>query len=295
MKYILITFEPYAKKIGIDEVLQVLREYNPEIIWEFSKEGKYVIKLNTNKNIYDVAQIIRKIEYVSHISEIVHITSDRNPEKIASYLRQLLQDLIKCWGQGTFKVIVKRVDKSYPITSIELGKLLAQKLIDIANPDLENPRYILYVEVRDKCILIGYSINDVFWKGKKAIPMEFISRIVGIVEKPQMMYEVMDLIQLSHALGLEIRILGTDETQLLVEKALKKLALTQDVVKVKVYKSIDEIFQGIDIPITLSQYAVKNEEDLIELAKNIFNSGKVIGFVLGNEYEDVSLELRRRC
>jgi hypothetical protein len=59
----------------------------------------------------------------------------------------------------------------------------------------------------------------------------------------------------------------------------------------KIVKLVDEALEGIDIPITLSFCAKDNERKLIEVLMN--SREKKIGFILGNEYRDVLIELIR--
>jgi hypothetical protein len=100
----------------------------------------------------------------------------------------------------------------------------------------------------------------------------------------------MDLLQLSHALGVELRLI-TD--QRLIDRAYRALRLGS-LPNVKVVKPEDALV-GIDVPIVLSMHAKDNERRLIEVSRDAFRGNLRIGLILGNEYDDVSLNLRKEA
>jgi adenylyl- and sulfurtransferase ThiI len=71
---------------------------------------------------------------------------ERDLNKLMEVAKGILTGLIH---GGTFKVIVRRMDKRYPMTSVELAKVLGKYLAQFATADLEDPDYYIYVEVRD--------------------------------------------------------------------------------------------------------------------------------------------------
>lgn len=289
---ILVTLEPYAKVESIEEVLRQFR-YGYRVISEFSRKGKYLLEVENYDSIDGVLSSLRSINEISHIVIIRYILNTDRISDVVLKCRELLNELVSIQGLNTFKVIVKRMFKKYPLTSIELAKIIGQELSEIAIPSLENPRYIIYIEVYEGKYLIGYSTNELYFKYRKTIPKEWVDRIIGIVENPKTLYEVMDLIQLSHALNVELRIVTQNSK--LIDLAFEKLHLDKDKVKVKIYNDVKDALQNIDYTIVLTQYATHNEEELISIMDSIYSSGKVIGFVLGNEYDDVSLKARRLC
>ncbi len=254
-----------------------------------------IVEWGRNKAIIDVGNCggdviskVRELDYVSHVS-IIHGVIDRDLDKLKAVCRELLMKLVG-GGGGTFKVIVRRIDKRFPMTSVELARELGNYLSQFATPDLENPRYYIYVEVREDSFIVGYSTSELFSKRRDSIPMDWVNRVVGVVDGPRGVYEAMDLIQLSHALNLELRLITNP---LILERAYKALGLNP-LPRVKVVPQ-ENALDGIDVPIVLSMHARDNERRLIEVARELRNTNAVIGFVLGNEYDDVSLSLRRRA
>lgn len=57
---------------------------------------------------------------------------------------------------GTFKVVARRADKRYPMTSMEINQELGARLLE-SNPnlkvDIHHPQHVLNVEIRDVCYL----------------------------------------------------------------------------------------------------------------------------------------------
>lgn len=277
---VIVTFEPSIRDL---KPYDLLMNINCGEVVEWGR-NKAIVDIGNCEN---ALSKIRDLDYVSHVS-IVHRIINRELDKLKEECKELLLNLTK--DGGTFKVVVRRIDKKFPMTSIELAKYLGEYLSHFAVPDLENPRYYIYVEVREDSFLLGYSTSDLFNKRRESIPMEWVSKVVGIVEGPREVYETMDLIQLSHAFGVEIRLITNP---LLLERAYKALRINR-IPNVKAV-NLDNALNGVDIPIVLSMYAKDNEKKLIEIAHEALKKKAVIGFILGNEYDDVSLNLRRKA
>ncbi len=279
---VLVTFEPYARSISPYDLLSRI-SCGQVIEWG---RNKCIVDLSGCGS--DALSILRDINYVAHLSIIDQVIS-RDLNALFAVTKEVLLSLINNKDR-TFKVIVRRMDKKYPMTSIELAKKLGEYLAQFAKADLEDPDYIIYVEVREDSFIVAHSTRELFRKRREAIPADWVDRVVGIVEGPREVYETMDLIQLSHALGIEVRLITSP---LLIDRALKALRLSS-LPRVKVV-DVDDALNGIDIPIVLSMHANYNERKLIEVSREALSKGLRIGLILGNEYDDVSLGLRSRA
>ena len=86
------------------------------------------------------------------------------------YISDVLKDLIKEKNFKTFKVVTKRSDKSYPITSMEVSKKLGGVVLknkkDIT-VDVHNPEVIIDVEIRFKKAYIYFESE----KGLRGYPI----------------------------------------------------------------------------------------------------------------------------
>lgn len=279
---VLITLEPFARNVSPYDLLSRIN-------------CGQVIEWGRNRCIIDLGDCgsnalasLRAVNYVAHVS-IIDKVINRDLDALFTAAKDVLMSLVGDGG-GTFKVVVKRMDKNYPMTSVELAKKLGEYLARFARADLEDPDYIIYIEVRDDYFLIAHSTRDLFRKRREAIPTDWVNRVVGIVEGPREVYEAMDLVQLSHALGIELRLITSP---LLIDRALRALRLGS-MPRVRVV-DVDEALRDIDVPIVLSMHANYNERKLIEVSREAFSRGLRIGLILGNEYEDVSLGLRSRA
>jgi hypothetical protein len=223
---------------------------------------------------------------VSHIVLISgRLPRDLGELRIRS--RELLLRILKVHGDGTFRVVVKRIDKGFPMSSVELGKLLGRELAAVARPNLEDPDYYIYVEIREGSFLLGYALRDWFRKPRRSIPREWVDRLVLVVEGTRSRYEVMDIIQLGRAWGMEVRLI-TDPS--LVKSACEALGIGEPR-NIRVV-DLDNALDGIDVPIVLSMHASSNEEELIKVASG--SRGR-LGLIAGGEESDVSMELRSRA
>ncbi len=281
---VLVTLEPYARGINPYELILAI---GCGEVKEILAKGKLILDLTNCDE--EAIRRLRNVEYVAHIS-IVYKVVRGGLQELIDACRELLERLNKEMP-GSFKVIARRIDKGFPMTSLELAKRVGQALSEYAPANLEDPDYYIYIEVREGHFLIAYSTRELYAKRRKAIPREWVEKVIAIVEGPREVYETMDLIQLSHAFGIEIRLMTSE---LNLERAYRALRLNP-LPTVKLVKSHDEALSGIDVPIVLSMHARHNEERLIEIVKDAFKRNLRIGLILGNEYEDVSLELRRKA
>lgn len=281
----LLFFEPYSRRSCLKQVVEVLRHHgvNVTIVRDWSLRA--LIDVEKLEALYS---IVKDVECVSRIAIVHTIVDDRSIDSIVSAALSLVGDVFE--GRRV-SIDVRRWDKGYQLTSIEIARRVArailQKGIAEPNPYERNNTVIIGID-RDR-VYIAYSI-EALQKHRESIPLTVVQRIVAIVDRPQTQYEIMDVIQLARAIGFELRLYrpNIDEYQ----RVLKILNIDTPA-NVHVLNNLDSAFRGIDIAIALSFYARDNEAKLIKILKSSDN--RVIGFVLGNEYSDVSEELRSRC
>ena len=113
--------------------------------------GRMFLKFDDNK--YD--EVIEKLKTVFGIHEIVpaYIMNSKDIEDIKNNLIEVL----KKEKFNTFKVEVKRSDKTYPIDGMKLRKVFGShilKNIDNIKVDVNTPDIVITVEIRQKEVLI---------------------------------------------------------------------------------------------------------------------------------------------
>ena len=102
----------------------------------------------------DYHPIIERLQEVSGIQglSLVHKTTDRDIENI----KNVSLELIKQEEGKTFKVKVKRSDKTYPLISDQITRLVAGHILRNTElrVDVHNPDILLSIEVRDEAAYI---------------------------------------------------------------------------------------------------------------------------------------------
>ncbi|HIP57648.1 MAG TPA: hypothetical protein EYH02_06280 [Ignisphaera aggregans] len=281
----LLFFEPYSRGSCLNQVVETLRSYgvNVTVLKDWSLRA--LIDVERMEVLYDV---VRDVECVSRIAIVHTVISDRSIDNVVDAALSLIRDVFP----GVRVLIdVRRWDKSYELTSVEIARRIARAVIQkgVAEPDPHERNNVIIVGIDKDYVYIAYSI-EALQKHKASIPLTVVRRVVAIVDRLQTQYEIMDVIQLARAIGFELRLYkpNADEYQ----RVLKILNIDTPS-NVRVLDDLDSVFKGIDIAIALSFYARENEAKLIKILKS--SNSRVIGFVLGNEYSDVSEELRSRC
>ncbi len=283
---LLLSYQPYAGKGGTAEVIRALRERGYKV--KLLREWHLRALIETNgRAIY----LLNKMSHVSRIVIVHAVLESRDPETLKGVARKVLESL--CERYRSFKVEVRRWDKTYPLTSMELARTIGRELASLGmlEPDLENPELTLFIGIDKDSAIVGYTTHDLV-KKTKAMPSEISDSFVAIVDRPRMLYEIMDLVQLSRALNIEIRILGDKRAFKLLSRALKILELKEEDTRVSLipWEGRERAFKDLESVVVLTPYAEMNEEELVKFVKRA--QGKV-GLLLGNEFEDVSLELRK--
>ena len=133
------TLNDRIKKVFQDEVL---------INYDF---GRMFIKpLNNN-----FEEVTKKLQTIFGIHEIV--VAYKFQEKEIEVIKANLLSLLKEKNFKTFKIEVKRSDKSYPFDGMELRKIfgghILKNIVDI-KVDIHNPDIIVNIEIRQKEVLI---------------------------------------------------------------------------------------------------------------------------------------------
>ncbi len=292
----IVTLEPYAKRISWDILyrdFRLLGFKDVEILKDLSREGEIVVRVE-GVDYVTFSVYARALHYVSHIFELVYVLHDiYSIDMLKKLSRELLSSLVERYSVKTFRVTVKRVSKHYPLTSVELAKEVGSELSSICKVDLERADCHIYLEVRRDVVLIGYSLGRYVSKVRECVPMDVIDRLIVVVDDPQTLYEVMDLVQVSRALRIKLRIFDRrGRAQDLTRLALKKLGLNLSPETVSICGNVEMCLRGCDIIIVLSQYASLGETFLLEVAGRILSRGRSLCLVLGNELYDPEMDIR---
>ncbi len=138
----------YFLKILNNNIKFVLKDSN--IYYDYGR-----MFIETNNNNYD--EIINKLQNIFGIHEIV--LAYKSLERDINDIKNNLLEVINDKEFKTFKVEVKRSDKSYPIDGMELRKIFGSHILknkDNIKVDVNNPDIVINVEIRLKEILIYF-------------------------------------------------------------------------------------------------------------------------------------------
>lgn len=116
------------------------------------KRDRMYIELSPEADINEIIQRLSKVYGIKSISPVIKI--DKNEEKINQLAIQLSHDFEK---GSTFKVDVKRVDKSFRLDTYELQRQVGGAILKENNNitvNVKNPDYEIKIEVRMDAIYI---------------------------------------------------------------------------------------------------------------------------------------------
>ena len=134
-------------KDNVKRALIPLRGYHVK-----GKRDRMYIELSPEADINEIIQRLSKVYGIKSISPVIKI--DKNEEKINQSAIQLSHDFEK---GSTFKVDVKRVDKSFRLDTYELQRQVGGAILKENNNitvNVKNPDYEIKIEVRMDTIYI---------------------------------------------------------------------------------------------------------------------------------------------
>ncbi|KEI47210.1 thiamine biosynthesis protein ThiI [Staphylococcus epidermidis UC7032] len=134
-------------KDNVKRALIPLRGYHVK-----GKRDRMYIELSPEADINEIIQRLSKVYGIKSISPVIKI--DKNEEKINQSAIQFSQDFVK---GSTFKVDVKRVDKSFRLDTYELQRQVGGAILKENNNitvNVKNPDYEIKIEVRMDAIYI---------------------------------------------------------------------------------------------------------------------------------------------
>ena len=139
--------KPYFERVLLERVRGVLTSYeNTESKWN---DGLMIVKIPKEIDREDVIRRVSKVFGVASVSPAVE--AEKDIEKIGEAAAEFMMELIEKEGIKTFKVKGKRADKTFPIQSPEIGRIVGAKILKtckVLSVDVHNPDCELYVDVR---------------------------------------------------------------------------------------------------------------------------------------------------
>ena len=134
---------PFFERILANNVRVLLNRYIHNVS---RKYGRIVCKIKNEDYLDKIIEKLKKVPGIAYFSPA--IKSELNIEQIKESLLNILQNK----KFNTFKVITKRSNKMFPMTSIEVNKILGEYIVNSLNKkvNLISPDIKLYVEICEK-------------------------------------------------------------------------------------------------------------------------------------------------
>nr|WP_315022200.1 tRNA uracil 4-sulfurtransferase ThiI [uncultured Aminipila sp.] len=139
--------KPYFERMLVERIKKMLKKYDGVEV----KRHEGLIFVRTDKNLPkgEIVGQISKVFGVASISPAVEVETDI--DKIGEAAVKVMLELIEEKGVQTFKVEAKRADKTFPIQSPEIGRIIGAKILigcKVLKVDVHNPECLLFVDVR---------------------------------------------------------------------------------------------------------------------------------------------------
>ena len=286
---ILLLFQPFSRGLCLDYVADVAKNRFGLVVEKVFDWGlRAIIKLPTD----DISTVMELAKAVTCISSLYIVHKYVKSKDLNAIIAEAVEAARKLFSGRDVCVEVRRWDKTFQLKSVDVARSIAKanEAEGVAKPTPKSSN-TLFVGIEKDFVVVAYAtkdITDIF--SKEGIALDLAKNIIVAVESVKTDYEIMDLVQLSRALGFKLRLFKPNRK--VYEKVLHILGL-DSIENVEIVESVDDVFKEADVAIALSMYAREGERKLAEIAKAY--KGRKILIILGNEYEDVSLELRKRC
>jgi len=135
---------PQFLKILIDNVKKAVRPIGGHVWMSDSR-----IYVSDCADMDDCARRVRKVFGIYSVSPAIEC------EKDLDVIAQHAIEMMKPYS-GSFKVLGKRSDKKFPLTSVELGAEIGGRILEANSKlvvDIHKPQHKLHVEIRDHCYI----------------------------------------------------------------------------------------------------------------------------------------------
>lgn len=151
--------KPYFERMLADRIRRNLK--NIEGVSVKRKDGLIFIRSEKNTDPDTIIKETTKVFGVDSVSKAIEAQPELNAigEAAAGYMMELIEKR----GVKTFKVAAKRADKTFPVKSPEIGRIIGAKILigcKVLKVDVHQPDVLLHVDVRsDRTYIYEGKIN----------------------------------------------------------------------------------------------------------------------------------------
>ncbi len=151
--------KPYFEKMLVNRIKKLLKKFDN--VEAYRQEGLIFVRADKKHDPEMIIGEISKVFGVASISPALECESELN--SIGEAAVALMMDLIEKKGIRTFKVDAKRADKSFPVKSPEIARIIGAKVLvgcKVLKVDVHNPDCVLFVDLRrDKSYVFEQKIS----------------------------------------------------------------------------------------------------------------------------------------
>lgn len=151
--------KPYFEKMLVNRIKKLLKKFDN--VEAYRQEGLIFVRADKKHDPEMIIGEISKVFGVASISPALECESELN--SIGAAAVALMMDLIEKKGIKTFKVDAKRADKSFPVKSPEIARIIGAKVLvgcKVLKVDVHNPDCVLFVDLRrDKSYVFEQKIS----------------------------------------------------------------------------------------------------------------------------------------
>lgn len=151
--------KPYFERMLADRIRRNLK--NIEGVSVKRKDGLIFIRSEKNTDPDTIIKETTKVFGVDSVSKAIEAQPELNAigDAAAGYMMELIEKR----GVKTFKVAAKRADKTFPVKSPEIGRIIGAKILigcKVLKVDVHQPDVLLHVDVRsDRAYIYEGKIN----------------------------------------------------------------------------------------------------------------------------------------
>lgn len=151
--------KPYFERMLVERIKKVLKKFEGVSI----KRNEGLIFVTADKSLDKelIIKEITKVFGVASVSPAVEVASEM--DAISEAAVAYMMELIEKRGIKTFKVDARRADKTFPVQSPEIGRIVGAKILigcKVLKVDVHNPECLLFINVRrDKSYIFEQKVS----------------------------------------------------------------------------------------------------------------------------------------
>ncbi len=135
--------------------------------------GRFILPLQADAPLDHIINRLRNVIGIAHFSVAYHANSD------IQILKEQVYDKLQNVTFSSFKIATRRVDKQYPLTSVQVNQIVGERIFTGLNKsvNLQNPELTCYIEIFNKKILFYIDRKE----GIRGLPVGSSGKVVSLL------------------------------------------------------------------------------------------------------------------